>query len=74
MVSAAAQALGVPPERCVMIGDIGSDVQAALAAGARAVLVPTDRTLTAEVDYARAHAQVAETLDDAVSLVLSECR
>lgn len=74
MVLAAAEALAVPPHRCVLIGDIGGDVQAALAAGARAVLVPTDRTLSAEVDHAREHAQVAATLDDAVSLVLSECR
>lgn len=74
MVLAAAEALAVPPQRCVMIGDTGGDVQAALAAGARAVLVPTDRTLSAEVDHARAHACVAATLDDAVSLVLSECQ
>ncbi|HET9891374.1 MAG TPA: HAD-IIIA family hydrolase, partial [Mycobacterium sp.] len=74
MVLAAAEALAVPPQRCVMIGDTGGDVQAALAAGARAVLVPTDRTLSAEVDHARAHASVAATLDDAVSLVLSECQ
>ncbi|WP_406816693.1 HAD-IIIA family hydrolase [Mycobacterium sp. M23085] len=74
MVLAAAAALAVPPARCVMIGDTGGDVQAALAAGARAVLVPTDRTLPAEIEHARLHASVAATLDDAVSLVLSECR
>ncbi|OJZ75339.1 HAD family hydrolase [Mycobacterium paraffinicum] len=74
LVLAAAEALAVPPQRCVLIGDIGGDVQAALAAGAGAVLVPTGRTLPAEVDYARAHARVAATLDDAVSLVLRECR
>lgn len=74
MVLAAAEALAVPPQRCVLIGDTGGDVQAALAAGAAAVLVPTNRTLPAEVDHARAHAQVAATLDDAVSLVLRECR
>jgi histidinol-phosphate phosphatase family protein len=74
MVLAAAEALAVPPRRCVMIGDTGGDVQAALAAGARAVLVPTARTLPAEVDHARSHAHVAATLNDAVSLILSECR
>lgn len=74
MVLGAAEALAVPPQRCVMIGDTGGDVRAALAAGARAVLVPTHRTLPAEVEHARAHAQVAATLNDAVSLVLSECR
>lgn len=74
MVLAAAEALAVPPQRCVMIGDTGGDVRAALAAGARAVLVPTDRTLPAEVEHARSYAHVAATLDDAVSLVLRECR
>ncbi|OBI25891.1 HAD-IIIA family hydrolase [Mycobacterium sp. E2238] len=72
LVLAAAEALGVPPQRCVMIGDIGRDVQAALSAGAGAVLVPTGRTLIAEVDHARRHARVAPTLDAAVSLVLRE--
>jgi histidinol-phosphate phosphatase family protein len=74
MVLAAAAALAVPPQRCVMIGDTGGDVRAALAAGAKAVLVPTGRTLPTEVHHARAHAQVAATLDDAVSLVLRESR
>lgn len=74
LVLAAADALAVPPQRCVLIGDVGSDVQAALSAGAGAVLVPTGRTLVDEVDHARAHARVAATLGDAVSLVLRECR
>ncbi|WP_156688593.1 HAD-IIIA family hydrolase [Mycobacterium sp. Marseille-P9652] len=74
MVLAAAEALAVPPQRCVMIGDTGGDVRAALAADAQAVLVPTGRTLPDEVDHARAHARVAGTLDDAVTLVLRECR
>jgi histidinol-phosphate phosphatase family protein len=74
MVLAAAQALQVPAERCVMIGDTGGDVMAALAAEADAVLVPTSRTLPIEVCQARAHARVAETLDGAVSLVLRDCR
>lgn len=74
MVLAAAEALGIPPTRVVMIGDTGGDVQAALAADAKAVLVPTGRTLPVEVHHARAHARVAETIEDAVSLVLRECR
>jgi beta-phosphoglucomutase-like phosphatase (HAD superfamily) len=73
-VLAAAEALAVPPARCVLIGDTGGDVEAALAADAQAVLVPTTRTLPAEIHHARAHARVAETLSDAVSLVLRECR
>jgi histidinol-phosphate phosphatase family protein len=74
MILAAAQALAVPPTRCVMIGDTGGDVEAALAARAQAVLVPTARTLPAEIHHARARAQVAATIDDAASLVLRECR
>lgn len=74
MVLAAAEELAVPPERCVVIGDIGGDVQAALSAGAKAVLVPTGRTLPFEVHHARARAQVARNLDDAVTLVLRQCQ
>lgn len=67
MVLAAAAALGVPPQRCVVVGDIGADVGAAAAAGARSVLVPTPVTRWAEVDAAPV---VAATLADAVDLVL----
>ncbi|OFJ53301.1 haloacid dehalogenase [Mycolicibacterium grossiae] len=76
MVLAAAAALGVPPERCVMIGDTGGDVNAGLAAGAAAVLVPTARTRAEEVDAASAHprARVADTITDAVHAVLREAR
>jgi histidinol-phosphate phosphatase family protein len=48
LVTRAAAALGMPPHECAVIGDIGADVQAAWAAGARAVLVPTPATLAAE--------------------------
>jgi beta-phosphoglucomutase-like phosphatase (HAD superfamily) len=74
MVLAAAEALGVPPNRCVMIGDTGGDVNAALAANARAVLVPTSRTRGVEIADASARARVAATLTDAVSIVLREWR
>lgn len=75
MVLAAAEALDVPAGRCVLIGDTGGDVEAARAARAKAVLVPTARTRRAEISDARAHAQVARSLDEAVSLVLKErCR
>ena len=74
MVRAAASALGLPPERCVVVGDIGADVGAARAAGARAVLVPTPATRAGEV--ADAHRQpgclVAPDLLTAVRLVLAE--
>ncbi|MCW2716692.1 HAD-IIIA family hydrolase [Pseudonocardia sp.] len=49
MVLAAAAALDVPPERVTVIGDIGADVAAARAAGARSVLVPTPLTRSVEV-------------------------
>lgn len=76
MVLSAAAELGVPPQRCVMIGDTGGDVSAALAAGARAVLVPTERTRPEEIVAARVHprAAVASTLAAAVDLVLREAR
>jgi histidinol-phosphate phosphatase family protein len=48
-VRAAAERLGVEPRACVLIGDIGADVEAARAAGARGVLVPTAATRAAEV-------------------------
>ena len=67
LVLRAAQALGVAPARCVVVGDIGSDVEAARAAGARAVLVPTARTLPEEVAAA---GTVAPDLHTAVDLVL----
>lgn len=67
MVLRACERLAVAPERCVVIGDIGADVQAALAAGAGAVLVPTPRTLRTEV--ARAP-HVATDLRAAADLVL----
>jgi histidinol-phosphate phosphatase family protein len=52
LVLAAAAALGVPPWRCAVIGDVGADVRAAVAAGATPVLVPTPVTRQAEVDAA----------------------
>ena len=49
LVLAAAAELGVSPARCVVVGDIGSDVAAAQAAGATGLLVPTADTCPAEV-------------------------
>jgi len=66
LVTAAARQLGVDPAECLMIGDIGSDVDAALAAGARAVLVPTRHTKLAEIDHAHLVAAVAPNLRSAV--------
>ncbi len=63
MVKDACTELDVPPERCVLVGDIGTDVEAAEAAGAHGVLVPTSSTLPQEI---RAAGHVAPTLPAAV--------
>jgi HAD superfamily hydrolase (TIGR01662 family) len=68
MVVRAAEALDVPVEQCVLLGDIGTDVEAARAAGARAVLVPTTVTRAEEVASAPF---VAADLAAAVDLVLA---
>ncbi|WP_280329912.1 HAD-IIIA family hydrolase [Nocardia wallacei] len=74
LVTAAAAALGVPPQRCVVVGDIGADVEAALAAGARAILVPTAKTLPEEIIRAKSAALVAPDLESAVELALAGAR
>jgi HAD superfamily hydrolase (TIGR01662 family) len=66
MVTAAARELGLAPNECLLIGDIGSDVDAALAAGARAVLVPTRHTKLDEIDHAHLVAAVAPNVRTAV--------
>ena len=68
MVTTACAELGVEPERCVVIGDVGSDVEAATAAGAVGILVPTPVTRKSEVDAAPRR---ADTLGDAVDAVLA---
>jgi len=68
LVIAAAREIGVPVERCVVIGDIGSDMAAAVAAGAQAVLVPTTATLEREIHDAPA---VAVDFAAAVDAVLA---
>ncbi|HTI35452.1 MAG TPA: HAD family hydrolase, partial [Miltoncostaea sp.] len=67
LVIRAARALGVAPAECVVIGDIGADVDAARSAGAQAVLVPTPRTRAEEIAAAPL---VAPDLPAAVELVL----
>jgi HAD superfamily hydrolase (TIGR01662 family) len=68
LILRAAERLGVDPARCVVIGDIGADVQAARAAGARAILVPTRVTRPEEVAAAD---EVAPDLPSAVERVLA---
>jgi D-glycero-D-manno-heptose 1,7-bisphosphate phosphatase len=67
MIRAAAAVLAAPLSRCVVVGDIGADVEAAAAAGARAILVPTAATRPQEVDAARC---VAPHFAGAVDIVL----
>ena len=67
LVLQAAHALGLEPEQTVVIGDIGADVGAAAAAGARSVLVPTPVTRREEVEAAPV---VVPDLAAAVDLVL----
>lgn len=49
LITRAARTFGLPAARCAVIGDIGADVDAATAAGAYGVLVPTSATLAREV-------------------------
>ena len=67
----AAEALKVPVSECVFIGDIGSDVEAARAAGARPILVPTPVTRSEEIESAE---EVAPNLEAAVELLLAPAR
>ncbi|MFG1687485.1 D-glycero-alpha-D-manno-heptose-1,7-bisphosphate 7-phosphatase [Nonomuraea sp. NPDC049269] len=64
----AAAVLDVSPRDCVVVGDIGRDMEAARAAGARGILVPTGQTRAEEIQQA---AEVAEDLSDVVDRVLS---
>jgi D-glycero-D-manno-heptose 1,7-bisphosphate phosphatase len=66
LVLAAARLLGVDPSVCALIGDIGADVEAARAAGARPVLVPTPATRPEEVAAAP---EVATDLAAALDLL-----
>ena len=68
LIHRAAQALAVSPSDCVVIGDIGSDIAAATAAGARAVLVPTPQTRPEEISAAPVR---ATDLSSAVELILA---
>ncbi len=71
LVREAAAELGVTPQQCVLIGDIGADVDAAHGAGASPVLVPTTATEQGEIDSAPT---VYATLPDAVDAVLPGVR
>jgi histidinol-phosphate phosphatase family protein len=68
LVTAAAARLGVRTAECVVVGDIGADMGAARAAGARAVLVPTPVTRAEEVAAAP---RTATDLGRAVDWILA---
>lgn len=68
LILAASARLGVSPERCTVIGDIGADVEAAQAAGASSVLVPTAVTRAEEIAAAPV---VAPDVLEAVRHVIS---
>ncbi len=70
LIRAAARALGLSPWECAVIGDIGADIDAAIAAGVRrAVLVPTSATRLEEIETAEF---VCRDLDAAAELILAE--
>jgi HAD superfamily hydrolase (TIGR01662 family) len=66
LIQQAAADLCVDPADCVVIGDIGTDAEAAYAAGARALMVPTPQTRPEET----AGVPVAPSLPAAVRAVL----
>jgi histidinol-phosphate phosphatase family protein len=71
LVLSAAGTLGVSPRRCAVVGDIAADVEAARAAGARGVLVPTPKTRPEELAVA---AESAPDLLGAVDLLIGRPR
>lgn len=71
LVLRAARELGVAPWECAVIGDVAADVEAAVAAGALAVLVPNPATRADEVTDALESVIVAGDLLSAVRLALA---
>ena len=69
LILRAAARLRADPRRCAVVGDIGADVEAARAAGARGVIVPTPRTLPEEIAAAP---ERAPDLNAAVDLLLGD--
>ena len=67
LVLEAARRLGVAAHECFVVGDIGGDMAAARAAGARCVLVPTPQTRRREMRGVR----IAASLTEAVTPVLT---
>ena len=70
MIREACRQLGIKPSEAAYVGDIGSDMESASAAGARGVMIPTPLTLRAEIVKSPA---VAIDLGHAVELLLGSC-
>lgn len=68
LIRLACMRLGISPGEAAYVGDIGSDLEAARAAGVRGIMVPTPLTLPAEVDAAPA---VAPDLWSAMDLLFN---
>lgn len=67
MVLRALDLLGADPRRCALLGDTAADLEAARAAGVRAILIPNRVTRREEVAAAP---EVARDLDHAVTMLL----
>ncbi|MFL6056832.1 MAG: HAD-IIIA family hydrolase [Actinoallomurus sp.] len=67
LVLRAAADLGVAPEECLVVGDIGGDIAAARAAGARSVLIPTPQTRPEETVGVRRAAGLREAVEYALA-------
>ncbi|HSN36134.1 MAG TPA: HAD-IIIA family hydrolase [Arthrobacter sp.] len=63
----ACRRLQIAPAEAAYVGDIGSDMEAAQAAGVRGVMVPTELTLPAEIEAA---SEVASDLRSAIDLLV----
>jgi HAD superfamily hydrolase (TIGR01662 family) len=68
MIKHACRELDIEPSRCVVVGDIGADMEAAESAGAAGILVPTAATRAEEV---AACDQVSADLLSAVDEILA---
>ena len=68
MVKEACRIVGVEPARCVVVGDVESDIEAAVAAGARGILVPTAATRRHEIAGA---SRTAPDLASAAATILA---
>jgi HAD superfamily hydrolase (TIGR01662 family) len=71
LILSAAASLGVRPDQCVVVGDIGADMGAALAAGATGILVPTPLTRPEEAAEAPC---IVSDLRAAAELILTRER